>query len=90
VFLDIEDTARRVILQNGGSLSHHHGVGKIRASFVPSINSPAFQEVQKKIKEGLDPLNIFGARNGSFADTEANDTSCKVEGTDVVTGSDPS
>eukprot|EP00977_Amphora_coffeiformis_P024191 scaffold15108_cov180-Amphora_coffeaeformis.AAC.67 len=66
-FSGIELSARQDILDRGGSLSHHHGVGKIRASFLPSLNSSAFQDVQQKIKEGVDPLNIFGARNGVYA-----------------------
>ena len=70
-FSGIELSARQEILDLGGSLSHHHGVGKIRAAFLPSLNSSTFQEVQQKIKEGVDPLNIFGARNGVYADVSA-------------------
>jgi len=70
-FSGIELAARQEILDLGGSLSHHHGVGKIRASFLSSLHSPTFQEVQQKIKEGVDPLNIFGARNGVYANVLA-------------------
>lgn len=68
VFAEIEKAARQEILKLGGSLSHHHGVGKIRAQFLPSLNSTTFHGVQHKIKECLDPLNILGARNGVYAD----------------------
>jgi alkyldihydroxyacetonephosphate synthase len=68
IFSEIENAARQEILDRGGSLSHHHGVGKLRSDFLPSINSTAFQSVQQKIKEGLDPSNIFGARNGPYAE----------------------
>jgi len=30
VYSDIEDGAREEIMKNGGSISHHHGVGKLR------------------------------------------------------------
>jgi len=30
----IEHLARQTILENGGSISHHHGVGKIRKMFM--------------------------------------------------------
>jgi len=30
----IEDGARDEVLNAGGSLSHHHGIGKIRKAFV--------------------------------------------------------
>jgi alkyldihydroxyacetonephosphate synthase len=68
IFSEIENAARQEILDRGGSLSHHHGVGKLRSDFLPSINSTAFQSVQQKIKEALDPSNIFGARNGPYAE----------------------
>jgi alkyldihydroxyacetonephosphate synthase len=64
VFSEIEHAARSEILNQGGSLSHHHGVGKIRASFLSSVNSPALQNTMLAIKRGMDPDNIFGIRNG--------------------------
>ena len=67
VFSEIEKSARSEILKLGGSLSHHHGVGKIRAQFLPSLHSTAFLELQQKIKQGVDPSNIFAARNGVYA-----------------------
>ena len=79
-FSEIETAARKDILDQGGSLSHHHGVGKVRASFMPLLKSKVFQDVQHKMKEGLDPDNIFGARNGAYADTAAS-TSVSDNGT---------
>ena len=38
----LEEAARRAILHVGGSLSHHHGVGKIRSSHLEATQSPAF------------------------------------------------
>jgi alkyldihydroxyacetonephosphate synthase len=70
VFSDIEHEARETILKFGGSLSHHHGVGKIRSSFVTrdEISSPTMVESLRAYKIALDPRNVFGARNGVFAD----------------------
>jgi alkyldihydroxyacetonephosphate synthase len=39
VYLDLENIARDEILKSGGSLSHHHGVGKLRRAFLPRIMS---------------------------------------------------
>jgi alkyldihydroxyacetonephosphate synthase len=64
VFAEIEHAARSEILKQGGSLSHHHGVGKVRAPFLSSINSPALQSTMLAIKKGMDPDNVFGIRNG--------------------------
>jgi len=67
VFADIERAARRNIIDRGGSLSHHHGVGKLRSRFLKRIHSPALQATLRAAKSGIDPNNIFGARNGVFA-----------------------
>jgi alkyldihydroxyacetonephosphate synthase len=67
VYSEIEHEARSVILANGGSLSHHHGIGKLRASFLPTIDSEPFRGVVHKLKHAMDPDNIFGARNGGFS-----------------------
>ena len=66
VYHDIEHMLRQTILDHGGSLSHHHGVGKIRQSFVRHIQSDNSIEVLRKTKEALDPQNIFGIQNGIF------------------------
>jgi alkyldihydroxyacetonephosphate synthase len=67
VFSEIESSARREILDNGGSLSHHHGIGKLRSSFIPDIYSDGYIESINAVKTALDPINVFGARNGVFA-----------------------
>ena len=35
LYLELENIARDEILKSGGSLSHHHGVGKLRRAFLP-------------------------------------------------------
>lgn len=59
----IEHAAREEILANGGSLSHHHGVGKLRASFYPLAVGEAGVSLYRATKAHLDPYNIFAAGN---------------------------
>jgi alkyldihydroxyacetonephosphate synthase len=63
VYIELENIAREEILRSGGSLSHHHGVGKIRQRFLPAILSPAALEWKRELKHGVDPENVFGAGN---------------------------
>jgi alkyldihydroxyacetonephosphate synthase len=70
VYSEIEHAAREEILAQGGSLSHHHGLGKVRASYLKDIDSPPLLEAMKSVKQGIDPDNTFGARNGAFASEE--------------------
>ncbi len=63
IYLELENIAREEILRSGGSLSHHHGVGKIREQFLPEIMSETALKWKKEIKKSLDPQNIFGAGN---------------------------
>lgn len=59
----IEHAAREEILASGGSLSHHHGVGKIRASFYPEAVGDVGVSLYRATKTHLDPHNIFAAGN---------------------------
>jgi len=34
LYEDVEDAARDEVMLAGGSISHHHGVGKIRKKFI--------------------------------------------------------
>ena len=47
----------------GGSLSHHHGVGKLRQGFVPRILSPAGVAWSAELKRAVDPDDVFGIAN---------------------------
>jgi alkyldihydroxyacetonephosphate synthase len=68
IFAQIEHALRQIILDHGGSISHHHGVGKIRKDFVTQMLSPASIELIKQTKQALDPQNIFGIGNNVFAE----------------------
>ncbi len=68
VLHDIEHRMREVIMEHGGSISHHHGVGKLRNEFMRQTISPASISMLQTLKETNDPQNIFGIRNNVFAD----------------------
>lgn len=56
----LENAARDEILKAGGSLSHHHGVGKLRRAFLPRVLSPAARAWSDSIKQAIDPQHLFG------------------------------
>ena len=67
VYHQIEQNLRQLILDNGGSLSHHHGVGKIRNSFLAQVQSGNTASVMHQVKRSMDPNNVFAAGNGVHA-----------------------
>ncbi|XP_045560359.1 alkyldihydroxyacetonephosphate synthase, peroxisomal [Salmo salar] len=62
-YQQVEHAAREEILANGGSLSHHHGVGKLRKEWMKDSISNVGVGMLKSVKEYVDPENIFGNRN---------------------------
>lgn len=70
MYNEVEHCARDEILRQGGSLSHHHGIGKIRGKWMNMVNSDYANNLFKDIKQGIDPENLFGARNGTFFEAE--------------------
>ena len=76
VFAEIEHAAREEILACGGSLSHHHGVGKIRQDFLPEIMSKETIRFNQAAKNVMDPQSVFGTGNqGLVNDTAGNNAS---------------
>uniref|UniRef100_A0A7N6AK73 Alkylglycerone-phosphate synthase n=1 Tax=Anabas testudineus TaxID=64144 RepID=A0A7N6AK73_ANATE len=63
VYDEVEHAAREEILANGGSLSHHHGVGKLRKKWMSQTVSNVGMGMLKSVKDYVDPNNIFGNRN---------------------------
>ena len=63
LYLELENMARDEILKSGGSLSHHHGVGKLRREFLPRVMSETALQWKRELKKTLDPMNVFGAGN---------------------------
>lgn len=66
VYHQIEHRLREVILEQGGSLSHHHGVGKVRQDFMGRVQTPLASEAVRAVKQALDPQNVFAAGNNVF------------------------
>ena len=66
-FSKIEHSLRGTIIKHGGSISHHHGVGKLRKDFIPDMLSKTSIQLIKEMKQSHDPSNIFGSRNGILA-----------------------
>jgi len=62
-YVEVETEARDEIIKLGGSLSHHHGVGKIRKKWLPQTISPTGITMLKGLKNSVDPNNIFANGN---------------------------
>lgn len=60
---EIEDAARDEIMKHGGSISHHHGVGKLRKKFMNRSIGTTGVAVIKGLKDTVDPTNIFATGN---------------------------
>tara|TARA_S200000501_G_scaffold339840_1_gene347855 strand:- start:52613 stop:54367 length:1755 start_codon:yes stop_codon:yes gene_type:complete len=67
-FHEIEHSMRDAIIASGGSISHHHGVGKLRKDFMRATISEGSIKLLKNIKNAHDPNNIFGIKNNIFHD----------------------
>lgn len=60
---EIETKARNEIIACGGSISHHHGVGKLRKQWYASTVSDVGVKLYLATKKMLDPNNIFATDN---------------------------
>ncbi|XP_066259700.1 alkyldihydroxyacetonephosphate synthase [Euwallacea similis] len=59
----LEDRARDEIIACGGSISHHHGVGKLRKKWYVDTVSKVGEHLYLSAKKELDPNNIFATNN---------------------------
>ena len=57
-YVALWDAGQRAVLDHGGNLSHHHGVGLNRARFVPQALGTALAVLQS-LKSALDPNGIL-------------------------------
>lgn len=62
-YAELERAARDEILRSGGSLSHHHGIGKLREEFLPRIASSGTLVWRDALKRAVDPCDVFGIGN---------------------------
>jgi alkyldihydroxyacetonephosphate synthase len=66
-FAEMERNIRAAIMDAGGSISHHHGVGKLRKYFIDRVASPETVDAVKSLKHAVDPQNVFAVGNNIFA-----------------------
>lgn len=72
IYEEIENRARDEVLASGGSISHHHGVGKVRKQWYPQTISEVGIGLFNATKRELDPNNIFATGN-LVGDNDAHD-----------------
>lgn len=70
IFEAIEHHARDEILASGGSLSHHHGIGKCRKQWYAQTVSSTGVKLFQATKKELDPKNIFAVGNVAIDETD--------------------
>ena len=63
LYADMEHFIKRRMLQLGGSLSHHHGIGQLRAAMLREGASKPLIDVSNAVKRAFDPHNVFCASN---------------------------
>ena len=56
-YLAAWDQAVRSCAAIGGTMTHHHGVGRLKSAFLPGELGEAGMDVLKKIKAALDPAH---------------------------------
>lgn len=71
------DAAMAACLENGGTISHHHGVGLVRARYLPAELGPGYEWL-KRLKAAADPKGLLnpgkmglGEVTGAGEDREA-------------------
>lgn len=58
-WLSIKQAASEAILANGGTISHHHGVGVDHLPYMQREKGPLAANMLRAIKEQVDPLDIL-------------------------------
>jgi alkyldihydroxyacetonephosphate synthase len=61
LYNEVEAAARDEILASGGSLSHHHGIGKIRRRWMNQSIGESGIGMLSAVKSYIDPKNIFAS-----------------------------
>ena len=70
IYEDVENKSRDAVFANGGCISHHHGVGKLRKRFMKKMVSDLNTNMMAGIKEQLDPKNVFAVNNTVYRSQE--------------------
>lgn len=69
--LDIlELEIRKEIIRQGGSVSHHHGIGKRKKHIFYHMYPKFLLDAMVNFKKELDPKNVFAINNTYYFDPE--------------------
>jgi alkyldihydroxyacetonephosphate synthase len=66
VAIDADHRLRAAVVEHGGAVSHHHGVGKFRHDLLKKVLPAQNADLVMALKNTLDPKNVFGVQNGVF------------------------
>ncbi len=66
-FAEMERNIRTAIMDAGGSISHHHGIGKLRTHVIDRVASAESMDAVRALKRAVDPENVFAVANNIFA-----------------------
>ncbi len=58
IYAEIWDRAMEACLKAGGTISHHHGIGVLKAKYMPRELGPAMS-LYRQLKKSFDPNNIM-------------------------------
>jgi alkyldihydroxyacetonephosphate synthase len=78
IFHEIHNLVRHEVLASGGSISHHHGVGKHRSFWYEQTVSKLGVQLLKSAKHELDPKNIFAIGNLISEKSENDELTAKL------------
>jgi alkyldihydroxyacetonephosphate synthase len=59
LYTSVVDDLLAACLENGGSISHHHGIGRGKARWLAVEHSDAGMALLKRIKQAFDPVGIM-------------------------------
>jgi alkyldihydroxyacetonephosphate synthase len=58
-WLTIKRAASEAILEAGGTISHHHGVGEDHLPWMPHEKGPIGQSLLRTLKQQMDPQGVL-------------------------------
>lgn len=73
----IKRAATECIMENGGTLSHHHGVGYEHAAWLNRENGAIGMDVLRALKSAIDPTNVMNP--GKWLESEATSVDLALE-----------
>lgn len=78
VFENLASYIKDAVQRFGGSLSHHHGIGKKNAEKYSKGLSNVSKEMLRTVKKTIDPKNIFAAGNLIYSENETQNVASKL------------